>query len=127
MHQVLHDYDLAEDPLGVDQVLNMRQLLDSDLLTCFAILCRYHRAISTLTDELNCFILDRQLKHYAFEVGAGEAGYVRLTGRAARCRLSGWWLLLSGLGPGWHLLLLLLQHEELILVRLVRLLTLFHH
>ena len=77
MNKVLHDYDFAENPFCIDQVLNMRQLLDSDLFACFAIFSRYHRAICALTNELDCFILDWQLEHNAFKVSASETWDIR--------------------------------------------------
>ena len=117
MNKVLHDYDFAENPFCIDQVLNMRQLLDSDLFACFAIFSRYHRAISALTNELDCLILDWQLEHNAFKVSASETWDIRLTGCATGYCLSGCLLLLGRLRPSWHLLLLLL--EELCLVRLL--------
>ena len=74
MHQVLHDYNLAQHALRINQILHMAQLLDGDLLTRFAIPRRNHTAIRPFTNQLYSLIFDWQLKHDTLEVGAGVAG-----------------------------------------------------
>ena len=77
MHQILHDNDLSQHPLRIDQVLHVAQLFNGDLLPRFAVSRGNNTAIGALANQFDSFVLDGQLKHDALEVSAGEARNVR--------------------------------------------------
>ena len=70
------------------QIFYVWELLDSYLLTSFAIARRYDGAICAFANQLDCLILFRQLEHDSLEIGASEARDLWSARNASRLFLS---------------------------------------